>query len=986
MDFRLLGPVEAWHDDEKVDLGRANLAKVRCVLAVLLRTPGVAVTTETLTERVWGERPPGREVRYKYVGWLRSALAPYGIEVLQRDDGYLLNVTPEQVDLHRFRRLVQAARTVANNHPAQASDLLREALALWHGPALGGVSGEWARLFADQLNRERRDAAVTRFTLDLRLVDPQRLIPELTEWETDHPLDEEIVGLLMTALYRTGRRDEALRCFRRADKRLRAAQDCGPGQELLALYHHIQTRDPGPYPRAQDPGPPNGEQPGEHDSEQPGEEGGERGDRQGDNHGGAGSSGVAAGASSASRTRVVPPHQLPPAPRHFAGRSRETGTLTDLLERAEPHPGAVMIVTIHGQAGIGKTALALSWAHQVADRFPDGQLFLNLRGYDPSRAPVQPEEAISDLLDGLGAPADARPTSLDAQVSLLRSLLAGRRVLVYLDNARDVEQVRPLLPASSSCLVVITSRNQLRGLVANEGAHALGVNLLTNDGAHELLARHLGAARVDAEPAAVAQLIDQCGRLPLALAIVAARAGENPDFPLAGLARDLADPVNRLAALEGGDVTAEVRAAFSWSYQGLTPAGQRMFRLLSTHPGASCTSYAAASIADLAMEQTRQVLSELTRTHMLEQTTPGEYEYHDLLHSYAGELSRSVDSAVDRGAALHRMLDHYVRTAASAAALLNTVREPVVLLQLQPGTLPQLLDDHDQALDWFRAKRSTLIMAVRLAAERGYTSHAGDLSWALADFLDRQGHWGDLILTQSIVYEHAERLGDHEVQARASRLLGRANTQLGAFAAAQEHYQRACQLYVESSDRAGEALAHLNLAYLEERQDRLDVALAHASRALELYRSDGHRVGQARALNSVGWYHAMLGNPKRALELCSDALAVSRELTDRHGEADALDSLGYAYRHAGEPEQAIRCYQEAIALYRQLGSRFAEAATLEYLGAVYIAQGQPDTAREVLSRALDILRQLAVPGVDRIQAALDELGPPAPVTAVPELC
>jgi tetratricopeptide (TPR) repeat protein len=398
-----------------------------------------------------------------------------------------------------------------------------------------------------------------------------------------------------------------------------------------------------------------------------------------------------------------------------------------------------------------------------------------------------------------------------------------------------------------------------------------------------------------------------------------------------------------------------------------------MFRLLSSHPGASFTSYAAASVAGLAMQRTRRVLGELTRTHMLEQTAPGEYEYHDLLHSYATELTRTVDSADDRRDALHRMLEHYVRTAASAAALLNTVREPMNLPQLQPGTLPQLLDDHDQALDWFRLKRSTLVMAVRLAASNGFASQVCDLSWALADFLDRQGHWGDLEQTQELAWDSAERLGDREVRARASRLLGRAYTQMGEYDVALTYYVRACELCVELADTAGEALANLNLAYLRERRGRLDLALTHAERALLLYQQAGHQVGQARALNSVGWYHALGGDAERALNLCQQALRVSRELNDRHGEADALDSLGYAYRLAGQLDSAIRCYVQAIDLYRQLGSRFAEASALEYLGAAQVARGDLPAARTALREAADILRQLAVADLSRIEAKLDQL-------------
>jgi transcriptional regulator with XRE-family HTH domain len=443
---------------------------------------------------------------------------------------------------------------------------------------------------------------------------------------------------------------------------------------------------------------------------------------------GAGRSGSASTPAAAQATAV--PRQLPAAAPGFAGREAELRALADLLGQTDAGPGMVVISAIAGTAGVGKTALAVHWAHQIADRFPDGQVYLNLRGFGPAGEPVAPADAIRLLLDSLGVAPEQIPAGLDPQAALYRSLLADRRMLIVVDNARDAAQVRPLLPGSQGCLVVVTSRSQLAGLAVADGARLLTLDVLTEAEARQLMEGRLGCGRVAAELAAVRELTRLCARLPLALAIVAARAAARPALTLAGLAAELRGTQGRLDALGTGDTATDVRTVFSWSCQQLSARATGMFRLLGVHPGPDITVPAAASLAGVPPGAARQALAELAQAHLITEHVPGRYACHDLLRAYAAEQAASHVSAVARRAAVHRALDYYLHTAhAAALLLLSSFRDPIALSSPQPRVRPEQLADRQQALEWFQAERQVLLGAISHAAGAGFSTHAWQLPW-----------------------------------------------------------------------------------------------------------------------------------------------------------------------------------------------------------------------------------------------------------------
>jgi tetratricopeptide (TPR) repeat protein len=677
------------------------------------------------------------------------------------------------------------------------------------------------------------------------------------------------------------------------------------------------------------------------------------------------------------RPEPAVPRQLPAAARHFAGRVAELETLTKLLDDAAETGGTVMISAIDGTAGIGKTALALSWAHRVADRFPDGQLFVNLRGFVHTGSPMQPAEAVRGFLDAFAVPVERIPVGLDAQAALYRSLVAGKRMLVVLDNAREAEQVRPLLPGSPTALVIVTSRNQLTSLVAAEDAHPLTLDLLTIDEARELLTRRLGTARVTAEPDAMDEILARCARLPLALVIVAARAAAHPTFPLSQLVIELRDAGARLTALDAGDPTTNVRAVFSWSYHALTSEAARLFRLLGLHPGPDISGPAAASLAGVPLPQARPLLAELTRANLLIEHIPGRYIFHDLLRAYAAEQALQLDPDEDRHAATHRMLDHYLYTAHAAALLLDPLREPIQLTPPRPGVTPERLADHEQALRWFTAEHPVLLGAVDHAAATGFDTHAWQLAWTLADFLDRRGQWHDWAAVNRVAMAAAGRLADPSVQARTHRSIANAYTQMGRFDDAYAHLRHALDLYGQAGELAGQAYAHRTLGYLCERRSHHAEALDHARQAFDLFQAAGHRRGQADALNAVGWYHAFLGDHEQALTCCQKALTLFEELGDRVGQAGTWGSLGYAHHRVGNHQQSLTCYEHAIDLFREIGDRYYEALVLTHLGDIHYATDDPDAARTAWQQALTILDQLDHPDADQVRTKLTTLDVPA---------
>jgi tetratricopeptide (TPR) repeat protein/transcriptional regulator with XRE-family HTH domain len=665
------------------------------------------------------------------------------------------------------------------------------------------------------------------------------------------------------------------------------------------------------------------------------------------------------------------PAQLPADVAAFTGRTDYLDRLTAVLDgSANQPPTAVVISAIAGTAGIGKTALAVHWAHRVRHRFPDGQLYVNLRGFHPSGSVLHPAQAVRSLLEALDVPRQRIPADLDAQAALYRSEIAGRRMLVVIDNARDAEQVRPLLPGAPGCFVLVTSRSHLTSLVAVDGAHPLTLDLLTPDEARQLLARRLGPERLAAEPRVTEELITRCAGLPLALAIVAARAATNPDFPLQAIAAELRDNDHRLDAFTDDDPSGDIRAVFSWSVATLSPAAARMFRLLGLHPGPEISAAAAASLGGLPPPEVRPALAELTRAHLIVEPAPGRYTLHDLLRAYAAELAERTEPGDQRRAAVRRMLDHYLHTAHAADRLLAPNRDTFPLTDAGPGVSPEALADYQHAMTWLTTEHQVLTSAVSHATTAGFDAHAWQLARALAEYLDRRGLWRDWIETQHVALAAVRRLADPAAQADAHRMLARALTRLGNYDDAHVHYRHALSIYTDTGDRVGRAHTHNSIAELCERQSRYRDALEHALVSLDLHRDTGHRRGRAAALNAVGWYQAQLGDYRPALASCVEALSLLEEIGDPYGQAATSDSLGYVHHRLGDHDLALDRYRYSLDLFRDLGDRYWEATLLTRIGETHAATGNTDDARADWQRALAILDDLAHPDAEQVRELL----------------
>ncbi|MEV4415703.1 tetratricopeptide repeat protein [Catellatospora sp. NPDC049609] len=674
------------------------------------------------------------------------------------------------------------------------------------------------------------------------------------------------------------------------------------------------------------------------------------------------------------------PQQLPPALTAFVGRAALLAQLDDATTvggtNGPAEPAATSVV-LSGTAGVGKTTLAVHWAHRAAERYPDGQLYVNLRGFDPSGSMMTPAEALRGFLEALDVPPERFPIHLTAQVGLYRSLLAGRRMLVVLDNARDVEQVRPLLPGSPSCLVLVTSRNRLAGLVAAEGALPVTVDLLSFDEAWQFLARRLGADRLTSEPQAVNEIIERCVRLPLALAVVAARGAAHPSFPLSTLAAEIRQTRRLLDALDGGDASTDVQAVFSWSYQNLSPPAARLLRLLGCHPGPDIAVPAAASLAGLPRVQVHRLLAELAHAHLVTEHVPGRFNLHDLLRGYAADLVESIDTPDTRRTAIQRGLDHYLHTAHAAALLLQPGWDPISLADAPPGVAPEEIADHDHAQAWFTAEYRVLLTAVAHAERARFEGHAWRLARTLVDFLQRQGHWPDLVAAQRTALAAAQQVDERPGQASAHRDLARALARVGEREEAEGHYLAALKLFSELGDHAGQARTHRAFGAMLDRLGRHAESLYHAQQGLDLYRVAGHLSGEASAHNGVGWAHARLGQYGPALDHCRRALVLLRQTDDRHGEANTWDSLGFIHDRLGRHRQAVSCYHRALNLVTQLGDRYDEADTLNRLGDSRWSLGDRTGAVRTWQRALRIFEDLGHPDAEGVRDRLARATRPA---------
>ena len=948
--FEVLGPLRSWRGDVAIDLGPVQQ---QVVLAVLLLQQNRAIARQQVINAVWGEGEPrsAGALLHRHISGLRhvldlsryplgeSAQLPESARLAWTNAGYVLTVPSGGLDLDIFDRQVDTARKARfAGDLASAAEILRSALGLWRGPLCDGLSSPFLDAQRDRLEERRISIVEECVELDLAIGDRDDVISELRQLVTEHPFRERVHGLLMLALYRSGRRADALAAFQEARQLLREELGVEPAEALQRLHQQILSADPDLGSKAYQHRP--------------------------------------AGGSSPARNRQQVPAQLPHSVAAFSGRQAEIDWLNGLLpDESDGTGGTVVITALAGTAGVGKTALAVHWAHQIRDRFPDGQLYVNLRGFDPAGSAMEPADAIRAFLDALEVPLDRIPIDLDEQAALYRTMLSGRRILVVLDNARDAAQVRPLLPGTPTSFVLVTSRNKLLSLVVVDGAELLELDLLPTDQACSLLASRLGEKRVSAEPAAVDEIVGACAGLPLALSIVSAHAAVNPRLPLAELAAELRETRGGLDGLNVGDKQTDLRDVFSWSYRALSAPAGRLFRLLGLHPGPDIGVWAAASLAGIPVAQARPLLAELTSAHLLADRSRGRFTFHDLLRAYARELAGAHDSAEDGRAAIHRVLDHYLWTAYRAQELVGPSRvDAFTVAQALPLVTPEELVDHREALAWFTTEYQVLLAALRQAASQGFDVHAWQLTWAMASFFERRDHWHDAAAAYRIALESANRLNDSYAQAISHRgLAAYACLPLRRYAEAEDHLRQALALYKGLGDDTGQAQAHMSLASVFDRQGRYAEALGHAQQAFELFQTTGRPTGQALAMNGLGWFHIQLGRPQEGLSYCQQAVDLQREIGDQDGEADTLHSIATAYAALGNDEEAIVHYELAVLLYREFGYRHTEADTLACIGDMHFACGSPTEAGEAWQAALAIFDELGHPEASQVREKLEKL-------------
>jgi DNA-binding SARP family transcriptional activator len=948
MEFGLLGPLVVRRGETELRVPQGNQ---RMLLAMLLLDKNRVVLPDDIAETLWGPAvPPSAPVTIRnYVRRLRQALGEEGRDRIGfRRGGYLISVAEDELDVTRFETMMAAAKAAARvGSWGETAAIASEALSLWRGEPLADIGSDALALReGPRLDELRLQTTEIRIEAELQLGRHAEALAELHRLAADHPLREHLYTLLMLTLYRCGRQAEALTAYQQARSALVGELGIEPGSELRELQQQILTADPAlDFPR------------------QPGT-----------------SAGRTRGTSAGVAGSLAPdlPRQLPPAIADFTGRTAELAALTQILDHTSTGTaGTVTIGAIGGTAGVGKTALAIHWAHRVAGRFPDGQLYVNLRGFDTSGTSVTAAEAIRVFLDALGMPPGRIPPDSQAQASMYRSVLARKRMLIVLDNARDEQQVRPLLPASPGSLVLVTSRNQLGGLAAVDGAQLISLGVLTHAEAVQMLTTWLGSARAAAERGAVDEIARLCACLPLALAVGAARAAARPSFPLAVLAAELRDAASRLEVLDAGDPQASVRAVFSWSMRQLSDQAAEMFRLLGIHPGPDISVAAAASLVAIAQADARRRLRELARGHLIAEHIPGRYAFHDLLRVYAASLADADGSDAERGAAVGRVLDYYLHTAADAARLLNPTREPIILAAPTPGAAPAQSADYREALAWFEAEHQVLLAAVTLADGSRFDSHAWQLPWAMTSFLQVRGHRQEGLTTMRTALAAATRLGDTAAQAVCHRLLGAACTSLGDHEQALSHYADSLKLYQRLGSLVGEAKIHHSLGFTAERQGRYADALGHAEQALRLFQALGDQVNEAGALNNMGWCHGLLGDYRQARTLCRQAATLCAQTGDRWNEGNAWDSVGYAEHHLGNFGEAATSYSRALSLLRESGDRVTEANILTRLGDTRHAAGELAQARETWQQALAILEDLQHPAADEVRAKLARASKPS---------
>jgi len=924
--FGILGPLEVRLGGSLVPVGGP---RQRALLALLLCHANRVVSRDQLVEELLGDQPAGSAERMLRVqiSRLRKVVAGGGPpRVLARPPGYLVRVEPGELDLDVFEQRVAAGRdALRRGDPGRAAVLLRAAESLWRGRPLADLEFEpFARFEIQRLVAQRLLAAEDRIEAELALGQHGALCPELGLLVAEHPLRERLRGQLMLALYRSGRQAEALAVFREVRRVLDAELGIEPGPALRQVHEQVLAADP----LLDLPAP-----------------------------------------AGAAATRTLPRDIA-----GFTGRERE---LAQLLDGIGPQAASGAVVGIHaidGMAGIGKTTLAVHAAHRLAAGFPDGQYFLPLHGHTPGQRPVDPADALVSLLLTAGLAPQQIPPGVEARAARWRDHLAGKKILLLLDDAVGHEQVRPLLPGTAGSLVLITSRRRLTAL---QDAAVVSLDVLSPDEAAALLVRLAGRPGLGAGDAAVREITRLGGYLPLAIGMLASQLRHHPAWTAVSLAAELADAQDRLAVMRTENLS--VGAAFGLSYQDLPDDQQRLFRRFGLVPGADFDAYAAAVLDDTSLATARRHLDELYDQHLITEPAPGRYQLHDLLREHARTLAAADDPA-ESDAAAGRLLDYYLHTALAAGRHFAT--STAVYRHLPPGDPPAYAPDvttYQQAAEWLEAERPNLHAAVDYCATRGRLPHAAQIPAAMSGFLLDHGHWAQAAALYQTGIAAAQRDRDRRSEADTLTQLGFLQSLTGDYPAAATALARALELHRDLHDQLGQADALTELGFLHSLTGDYPAAAASHLQALAVARDLGDRLGQATTLNGLGKVQRLTGDYTAAAASLQRALALYGDLGNRRGQADALYSLGMVQQETGDYTAAAASQQQALALSREDGDRSGQAHALNHLGLVQQLTGDYPGAAASHQQALELFRSF---GHRRCEAAaLNNLGQLATQTA-----
>lgn len=917
MRYRLLGPVEVRDGDAEVAVPRR---RQRAILAYLLLNHDQAVSADRIAEALWAGAGPStaRNQVQTELSRLRRLLIASGAgdPVSTTPHGYRIDIAAGELDVDDFNALVrQAAETTS---APEAITLLRSALALWAGPALDGITAAYALPQRLVLEESRLQAYQQLFDRELSDGGQLRVTTELQALVAAHPLRESLTVQLAVALYRGGRQADALAAIRRLRATL-SEDGLELGREVADLEVAVLRADPA----LDGPGWPS--QPDAHPLWRGG----------------------------ASVPPTPRPMQTPRPLAAMIGRHAEL----DRLDQIFGAPDAPRIALVTGTAGVGKTTLAVSWAHRAAVRHPDGQLYTNLHGYDTAARCVHPAEVLRQFLVALDEPAERLPEDQDGLAALYRSRVADRTMLVILDNARDAAQVRPLLPGAAGCDVLITSRDRMAGLVASDGAELVPLDVFTEAEALDAVTARLGGQRVAAEPDQAAALAAECARLPLAVAVVTARAAIRTAIPLATV----------VAQLRGGgglewfrlgdrDGDTDIPAAFSWSYETLSGPARELFWALGAHPVPATSVEAAASMCGMPAERARVAIDELLRASLAADQPGARFGMHDLLRAYAHQ----VPPPGDPDAAVRRMLDHYLHSAHQATILFQPRRSSLTMSPAAEGvTIAPMTDRHD-ALAWLTTEHRTL-MALAGQGATGYDEYVWRLGWCLGDYLYRVGHWADWLRVEELALSAAQRLGDRAAVASGHLALGRALHQTGRTREANAHLVSARRLSAAAGDQRQQALALQVLADIAAAEGNYRDVLVTLKQALRLYTASGSVLGAAAVHNNLALCYANLGRYDDAQHHCEQALRDFRERGEINGTGAAHDTIARVHHGRGDYRAAIEHFLRAAEIKQALGESYLEAMTLAHLGDSYVAVGDTPAAVRVWRQAAGTLDRLHHP-------------------------